>query len=220
MKEVLLALLVLSVSAAYGETVRYVGDNLEITLRTGKSTRHSIRRMLPVGTKLYVLKSDPDGYSLVRTEDGVEGWVLTRFLSNEPSAKDRLREAQAALAKLRIENHRLKAQIKDLTEGKADVEARIQKLMEDNQRLQQELSAIRQTAANALAIDHENKTLKERLVGLERSLQGLEQENARLKDRSARDWFLVGAGVLLLGMIIGLILPKLRLQKKDDWDSL
>ncbi len=220
MKKLIWVLFLLALPLAQAETIRYVGDNLEITMRTGKGVKHRILRMLPVGTKLHVLKSDPDGYSLVRTEDGVEGWVLTRFLSSQPSAKQRLKEAEEMLAKLRIENHQLKKQLETLVSQKTAMEQRIQALSEDNKRLQQELAAIRHTAANALAIEHENKTLREKLVGLERSLQALEQENARLKDRSARDWFLVGAGVLLLGIIIGVILPKLRVQKKHDWDSL
>ena len=58
-----------------------------------------------------------------------------------------------------------------------------------------------------------------RLVSLERQLQTVQQENQSLKDRTARDWFMVGAAVVLLGIIIGLIIPKIRFRKKSSWDT-
>ena len=58
-----------------------------------------------------------------------------------------------------------------------------------------------------------------RMVALERSLQTLQQENENLKDRTARDWFMVGAGVVLLGIIVGLIIPRIRWRKKSSWDT-
>ena len=52
---------------------------------------------------------------------------------------------------------------------------------------------------------------------LEKELQLIQQENQSLKDRSQREWFIAGAGVLLGGMLLGLIIPKLRWRKKSGW---
>ena len=90
---------------ALGETVRYVSDNLEVTLHSGKTPKHSILKMLPSGVQVTVIQADADGYSKVRTKDGAEGWVLTRFLSSAPSARDRLAEAEQRLAAIKIENN-------------------------------------------------------------------------------------------------------------------
>ncbi len=57
------------------------------------------------------------------------------------------------------------------------------------------------------------------MVSLERQLQTLQQENEGLRDRTARDWFMVGAGVVLLGIIVGLIIPRIRWRKKSSWDT-
>jgi SH3 domain protein len=89
----------------------------------------------------------------------------------------------------------------------------------DYRKASQELAEIKRTASSALAIDSENKDLKSRLVALERNLQTLQQENENLKDRTARDWFMVGAGVVLLGIIAGLIIPRIRWRKKSSWDT-
>ena len=85
--------------------------------------------------------------------------------------------------------------------------------------LSQELEEIRRTASSALAIDAENDELKSRIVAYERQAQTLQQENEGLKDRTARDWFMVGAGVVILGMVIGLIIPRIRWRKKSSWDT-
>jgi SH3 domain protein len=76
--------------AAHGQT-RYVSDKLSVELRRGPSTEYLILRNLDSGSAVEVLEQNSEGYSRVRVPDqGTEGWVLTRFLSTETSARDRL----------------------------------------------------------------------------------------------------------------------------------
>ena len=42
-------------------------------------------------------------------------------------------------------------------------------------------------------------------------------ENAALGGRSSQNWFIVGAGVLFGGIVIGLIAPSLRRKRRSDW---
>ncbi len=210
-----------SIGAVAAETTQYVSDNLEITMRSGESTRHQIVRMLSSGTPLEVLEENTEtGYSRVRDPKGTVGYVLTRYLMNLPSAQDRLAETQKKQVNTEIETKRLKEEIKQRNEEHKSLAAEKQQLEEDARKLDLELNTIRKTAASTLAIDQENRTNKARLVTIEQDLQVLKQENEALKDRTARDWFMVGAGVILLGMVIGLIIPKIRWQKKSSWDSL
>lgn len=221
MRKLLLLILLLVASQAYAQTTQYVSDMLEVPLRTGSSLSHRIIRMLSSGTAVEVIQTDKDtGYSLVKTPNGTQGWILTRYLMDEPSARERLAEAQQALEPLTTENADLKARIDTLTAEKTELESSYEQLSEENRRLSQELAQIRRTAANAVAIDEQNKTLQERVVALEQALQIAQQENQSLSDRSAKRWFLLGAGVLLLGMILGLIVPRLRWQKRNRWGDL
>jgi len=113
-------LLVLA-SAAVAEA-RYVQDQLEITMRTGESTRNSIIRMLASGDRVELLESNPDsGYSKIRTSDGTEGWVLTRFLMSEPAARQQLANLRIRAATLREEQGRLETEL----EGVRDKNARL-----------------------------------------------------------------------------------------------
>lgn len=213
--------LILTGPLALGETL-YVTDQLKITLRSGTSTRNKIIQMLPIGAPLQVLKSDEaSGYTQVKTASGQTGWVLTRQLSTEPSAKDRLSTAQRTLSTLKDENARLSKELERLRQAHASTLEERDRFAEENQRLAQELGAIRNTAAESLSILEENQGLKVSVADLENNLQSLRDENSILKDGSARDWFLVGAGVILLGILVGLILPRLRWQRRSSsWDTL
>ncbi|MCK5383728.1 MAG: TIGR04211 family SH3 domain-containing protein [Gammaproteobacteria bacterium] len=204
---------------AMAET-RYVSDTLEITMRSGKGTSFGITRMLRSGTPVEVLGVDKkSGYTQVRTNSGKEGWVLSRFLMKGQAARDRLATAEKNLAELELENRKLTTAMATLNEEKGTLESTLQKLEGESRGVSQELAEIRRTASSALTIDSENKNMKGRMVSLERQLQTVQQENETLKDRTARDWFMVGAAVVLLGIIVGLIIPKIRFRKKSSWDT-
>ena len=215
----ILSLLILLTGTALAET-RYVSDRLEITMRSGKSTGHGILRMLRSGTPVEVLETDKSsGYSRIKTSSGKEGWVLTRFLMSGPAARDRLADAEKRLAELELENRKMNTTMATLREEMSSVEQQRKNLDSEHRDVSQELAEIKRTASSALAIDSENKELKSRMVALERSMQTMKQENENLKDRTARDWFMVGAGVVLLGIIVGLIIPRIRWRKKSSWDT-
>jgi len=204
---------------ALAET-RYVSDNLEITMRSGKGTSYGIIRMLRSGTPVDVIEEDKDaGYTHVRVKGGKEGWVLSRFLMKGQAARDRLAAAEKSLAELELDNRKMETSMAALTDEKAALEKELAALEGQTRNVSQELSEIKRTASSALAIDSENKDLKSRVVSLERQLQTLQQENEGLRDRTARDWFMVGAGVVLLGIIVGLIIPRIRWRKKSSWDT-
>jgi len=215
----LLSVLLILAGNAAAET-RYVSDMLEITLRSGKTTSHSVTRMLRSGTAVQVLEVDKEaGYSMIRTDGGKEGWVLSRYLMNGPAARERLAAAEKSLAELELENRKLTTAMAAMTDEKKLLVNNLGDLEGETRSVSQELAEIKRTASSALAIDSENKDLKSRLVSLERQLQTVQQENLSLKDRTARDWFMVGAAVVLLGIIIGLIIPKIRFRKKSSWDT-
>jgi SH3 domain protein len=203
---------------ALAET-NYISDQLEVPLRSGTSLKHSIIRMLRSGTPVEVLDQDKEsGYSQIRAL-GKEGWVLTRYLMKGPVPRDQLAEAEKKLAELELQNRKMTTATQALKEEKVSIEKENSTMDADYRKVSQELAEIKRTASSALAIDSENKDLKSRLVALERTLQTLQQENENLKDRTARDWFMVGAGVVLIGILAGLIIPRIRWRKKSSWDT-
>ena len=216
---VLLALPLLAPLSSAAETSRYVSDELEITMRTGQGVKFGIRKMLTSGTKLAVLETDPAGYSKVRTDKGVTGWVLTRYLSNSPSARNQLSSSQGKVANLELDLAKYKEEIQALSSQNTSSGSENMSLKETSQRLKKELDDLRKTASNAVALNNENRQLKEKLQQVDNQIQSLVIENSALKDSDAKSWFLIGAAVLFGGLLLGLILPRLRMQKKDSWGS-
>ncbi len=209
----------LAPTLSYAKTIRYVSDDLDITMRNGQGVKYAIKKMLPSGTKLEVLETDPAGYSKVRTDKGVNGWVLTRLLSNQPSARDRLAASEKKVANLELELAKYKDEIKSLSSQNSSSSDENLTLKETSQRLSKELDDLRRTASNAVALSNENRQLKEKLQQLDNQMQSLIIENSALTESDAKRWFLIGAAVLFLGLILGLILPRLRIQKKNSWNS-
>lgn len=212
--------LLLSSPAAAQQTL-YVDDELTITMRGGKGTQYQIIRTLKSGTRLEILETDAEaGYALARTANGAEGWVLTRYLSPTPIARDRLAAAEKKINGLEQEVAKLTGQLQQARESRNSLDQTSSQLTEENQSLRQELEHIREISSNAMALDQNNRELREKMIHLETELQTMEQQNAVLKDRSARDWFIAGTGVTILGMTLGLILPRIRLQRKSKWNEL
>lgn len=216
---ILLLSLLLAAAAVNAEPVRYITDQLEITLRSGQSTRHQILRMVTSGTPVEVMEQNEEsGYARVKMPDGTEGWVLSRYLDAQPSGRARLAKARDEMAELRNRLERLQTENSELREQNNDLNSRLTELTGAKDRLEQEVTRIRRASSSALAIDEENRKLKTRLQRLERDYQVLQQDNEVLKDHTARDWFIVGAGVVLVGIAIGLLIPKIRWRKQSDWN--
>lgn len=215
----LLTILIIPVllpAAALAESI-YVSDHLVITIRTGKGTQYQIIKTAPSGTKLELLEESDDGYSYVRTPDGVEGWARTQYLSKEPIASVLLEKAQARLTRYKDQNNKLKAELKTLHQQTSTLTEENKSLSGSSKSLGTELARLKEVSARPIQLENENRKLQQANVTLEKEMQLLSQENQVLKDRSQREWFVAGALVLLGGLIIGLVIPKIRWKKKSSW---
>jgi SH3 domain protein len=203
------------------QTVRYVTDNLRLEARGGPGTNFRITRMLGSGARVTVLEEDAEtGYSRVAVDDGTEVWILTRFLMDEPAARDQLSEAVEKFTREREIARDLASQLETLGETAGEIEKSRSELATDKKMLQTELAQIKQAAADTLAIKERNASLGSELSALSADLDAANQRNRALKERSERDWFLAGAGVLLGGMIFGLVIPKIRWKRRRGWGEL
>ncbi len=206
---------------ALAET-RYVTDQLKITLRSGESSKHKILRMLPSGTPLEVISSNPEtGYSRVRTPGGTEGYVLTRQLLRQPVARDQLAKLQQEVNALKKAPGELSKEVADLKAKLSALQAEHKTLQREKQAVEQELVSLQRTSSNAVRIANERNSLRKQVAELTEQNAQLKQENQELSNTSLQSWFMVGAGVLAGGIVLGLILPNLRVRRKrSSWDSL
>lgn len=197
----------------------WVSDQFEVMLRTGPSTGNAIERMLPSGTALEVLEVDEEnGYSRVRTQAGTEGWVLTRYLMDEPSAREQLANLTRRLTNAAAEGSSLTSQLNAIRSEQETARQQIATLEREKGQLERELAEIKRTAANALSLNDQNKSLRDQLVAAETRAEALEQQNRELTGQANRYWFMTGAVVLVVGMILGIWLPRIRWQRRSRYD--
>jgi SH3 domain protein len=193
------------IAIAHAET-RYIVDQVKLPLRAGQGTNYSIIRMLPSGMAVEILEESAEGYTQVSIPGGKEGWILTRYLMKMPAARDRLAATEMKVAEYNA-----------LKNEKAAVEEEYSRLQTENSTLRKELEFIRETSAQALALANENKALKMKTEEAEQALDVMRKETEDIKSGASQQWFMLGGGAILLGIILGLILPSLRRRKKSQW---
>jgi len=197
----------------------WVSDQFEVTLRSGPSTSNAIQLMVGSGRELEVLERDADaGYTRVRTAGGTEGWVLSRYLMSEPSAREQLQTLSGQLSSANTTGSSLTNQLSAIRSEHSTAENRIETLERENAALEKELTEIKRTAANVLSINTENTDLHEQVMDAGIRVDILEQENRELSSQTTRYWFMTGGLVLVIGIILGLWLPRIRWQRRSGYD--
>ena len=191
--------------SAQAET-RYIVDQAKLPMRAGQSTKHTIVRMLPSGTAVEVLEQSDTGYTHIRTRDGKDGWILSRYLMKQQAARDRLRQVEQELSKFN-----------KLKQAKQALEQQQLRLKTENKSLRTDLAQIRKTAANAVSVANENKQLRIKATAAEQELDQLRRETSDIRSGAQQRWFMLGAGAILFGIILGLVLPRLQFRRKDRW---
>lgn len=213
-------LFLLLVSTQGGAETRYITDQFEVTLRSGTSTSNNIISMLKSGQAVTVLEEDvATKYSLVETENGKKGYVLTRFLDIEPSGRERLATLQVSADKLRGTIEQLRTELNEYKNIKKDDTQKISTLQNNLTRTEQELEDLKEATRDTIRVLEQNDTLKTRINELEADKLTLSEENAGYKDTTARDWFVRGAAVTLIAFLLGILVTRIRWKKRDSWGS-
>jgi SH3 domain protein len=218
-KTIITSVLWLLAAAQAAAESAWVSDQFEITLRTGPSTSNAIERMLPSGAELEILERDAEnGYARVRTAGGAEGWVLSRYLMPEPSAREQLARLTEQLTSETSRGSSLNSQLGAIRSEVDAATRRIAELEREKLSLEQQLAEIRRTAANVLSINDQNTELRDQLTNAEIRADTLEQQNRELASQTTRYWFMTGAFVLVIGIVLGIWLPRIRWQRRSRYD--
>ena len=218
-RKVLVLFLALGCATAGAED-RWVTDEFEVMMRSGKSTRQSIVRQLRSGTRVEMLEVDSEsGYTRVRTGSGTEGWVLTRYLRNSPTAQLRLPDVERRLAESEAQRAKISNELAELKNSRRSLEREIGELQATSSSQRNQLDRITRLSAETIQVDQQNTELKKRLAESEQQIEKLQSENRQLASRANREWFLIGGAVLVAGLLLGLILPRISWRKKSSWSD-
>ena len=199
----------------------YVSDTLEIPLRAGASNRYKVIGAVRSGSPIEVLKADAaKGYTQIRTPAGIRGWLPSDQLTHTPSSQEQLGQTRQELEQLKARHFELQEHM-DTVVSKPGADAMsYPQLYEEAVRQRQLLAQYRKVAADTVALDERNKTLQERAVTLERELQIVQQENQALRNDNDNIRFLMGAVILVACLLVAVMMPRIREQKRAQWSRL
>jgi SH3 domain protein len=204
-KIVLITLAVFSLNA-FSATV-YITDEVDIPIRSDKTFEDNIIRSAPSGTKLKILKTDSDGWTQVKFEK-TTGWVISRYLSNNPPARIELKELKITDSANKLLLKKQQATIKTL-------EKELKKFKESSKnnemtalKAKAEKRHIEKTYAEALEIEHENTRLKQINLNLKSEVKLLKIGDEQSIENSNRIWFLYGGIVMFFGVFIGFLFSR------------
>ncbi len=216
----LLVTLLCATTSLRAADTRYITDEFEVTVRSGTSTSNSIVRLLRSGATVTVLEQDlASQYSLVETDDGKKGYVLTRFLMDAPAAKQSLQELKVRHAQQQERLDQQSAEIVELERALEQEKADNEALKTTLRASEQELSEVRDAAQNTLNILEQNKRLQTVVDQLRQEKTELSDTNAELSDSTQIDWFVRGGAVSLIAFVIGILVTRIRWRKQDSWGS-
>ena len=222
MRHLTLLLLCLCAFAQAQAETRYVTDQCSVPMRKGDALKYKIARMLPSGTPVEVIGGKAGAaFVQVRTPEGNTGWVTAAELQAEPAARNHLAAMEARLAELQQAPEALAGKLAALQTEHASLQSEHERIGRERDRLEQELASLRNASANIVEVTNDRAELRTRVAELTRQAADLEQETRDLKLQRDQRWFLIGAGVVGGGILIGLILPHLRFRRrKSSWGSL
>jgi SH3 domain protein len=181
---------------------KYVSDSVKVTMRTGPGNDRKIISLLSIGTKVEVVQPG-DEWTLVRLANEKEGWVINRFLTDKiPSdielkiLKSKYQALKDSASKMQEKNRLLKAENEKLTTEFAVSRKDLQKTTNDYETLKTE-------SKEFLKLQSKFKAASSKLAEQTKKAEKFEDELTKLLWNQNIKWFLSGAGVLILGFIIG-----------------
>ena len=208
-----------SINSVFADT-RYVSDRLIISIRDGQDQNAAVLGYLETAAPVEILEEKGD-FLRIRTEDGIEGWVRTQYIvSEKPKALiiDNLKNKIETLNK-EIET------LKNEQDSGSNTLSKTKKMYQNNiEELKEEVNINQKFAAKAkidfIQLDEKYKNLlknSKNTEGLIEEVEKLKKLNAELntevkslrKDRknplksNRIQSFIAGAGVLILGFILG-----------------
>ena len=194
--------LILMSASAQAESM-YVGEIIEITLRTGPGIDHKVIAMVRSGQTLSVLEPGPE-WTKIRLPSEKEGYMLTRFLTNKKpnelllsELKKKYRALEEKVESLRDENNRQNEENKNLN---AEF-GRKEKLLA---RITDAYETLRKESAEFINLKTNYKRLTTDLNEQTNRAEEFGAALTKLQKRQIFRWVLTGAGILLVGFLIGM----------------
>ena len=194
---------------AHSETM-YITDEIRVMLRSDPGMDYRIIAMPNSGTQVEMLEELENGWSKVRLPNEKEGWLLTRYLGSGPPSKE-------VIAKLKNKNEVLRQQAKTLIEENVrlkregnDFQKALSKQTKTAETLKKSYETLKSGSSEYLSLKASYDKASEDLATKTKRQAELEEELRSLQETQTLHWFLGGAAVLFVGLIVGFMARRPR----------
>jgi len=207
MKQSICRLLVTAFVILYSATMvhaetRYVTDKMQITFRTGPGNDRKILSLLSSGQPVSFLQ--PEGeWAKVSLQNGKEGWVLQQYLSAEVPCRIRIKEVGQTLERSNAELKTEKKNNQQLESDKGRLTTDLKKIRQELAKTKQSFAKLKKDAAGFLELKARHEKTIKRLSAQTQKATELDKDLTKILKKQNIRWFLGGAGVLLMGFIMG-----------------
>ncbi|MBC8432708.1 MAG: TIGR04211 family SH3 domain-containing protein [Desulfobacterales bacterium] len=188
------------VVAAHADT-QYVSDMLVLTIRDNPDKDANILGNLKTADPVEILEAG-DRFMRIRTKEGLEGWVQKNFITADKPKAIIIKEMKNEISQLKskleeFENNR-DADLNEIRASSQDDKLKIKQFTEKYNNL------LKESKTKTATLTGERDKLKAINTELNIEVDNLKQDlNSNPKTKRIQ-FFLVGAGVLLLGFFLGL----------------
>ena len=177
----------------------YIAENLSTYMRKGAGNQFKISGSIQAGEPVTVLDKK-DNFVLIRDSRNREGWVLASEISQTASPRELIpqlqQEVQTLTAKLKNMDSDWQRRTAEMQRRSQDAEKQSSNLFEENAQLKRELEIVKNKNRNLeIMQDAEKRTI-------------------------AIQYFIYGGAVLVVGLLLGLIIPIIlpkRRSRNGGW---
>jgi SH3 domain protein len=198
--------------------ILYIADDTNLALRGAANSYGPVIKILTTGTSVTVVGEPRNGFIKVRLIDGTEGFIRSKYTKKEQPEQDK-DTASKNLVLLQNEISTLKAQLETAQKSITPDTPLEKSLAIERDQLSRELKELKATAKAAVQLKEEHDILQEKVVSSTKELEQLKLDNMILNDTTQRDWLLYGGALVIFGIFLGFVLPKISWRRKSGWDS-
>lgn len=192
----------------------YVKPSSEIPIRAGQGTDYKILAVVPDGMMVELVE-ESDPWAKIRTPGGTEGWMLKRYLSNDPPLSEMVDVLRTRKNELETKEEETSRRYDELAEAYSRMEQEYNILLADRDNLKNKYESLQADTADVIKIKENLTNTANQLQETRQKMAVVARENESMKNNIAIKWFLAGGAVLILGWLIGLMTSRTRRKKSS-----
>lgn len=179
----------------------WITDDLRTGVQDGPARNAGFSGTLVAGSPVERLEESSNGeYTHVRAGD-IEGWVLSRNLTDQPSIRSMFDQQRQSLQAAREQLDSIQNSGEQASEEILRLRQELTEAKEQAQRSRDELLSLRRASENVVQIDSLNRELQDKVVSLEQANLRLTQQNTRLSEQGHHRQMIIGGALVLGGMV-------------------